>query len=178
MYPRRGEMRCDPGCGSSPLTRSLSRVCGSPSLRTRECQRRARSGAGVLAGCCLKIALGELPPAARLLQVRLFELHHDLTRITHTWPNESSLASQMGNGSDISLVTQHYPIDELVLINASCQSIVRNPLSLVLEDPAPRVYVAAVFDCRAMSPSPRSALAAAIRVQLGRSNLERANGYR
>jgi hypothetical protein len=54
----------------------------------------------------------------------------------------------MGNCSDISLVTQHYPIDGLVLINASCQSIVRNPLSLVLEDPDPRVYAAAVFDCR------------------------------
>jgi hypothetical protein len=74
----------------------------------------------VLADCCLKIALGELPPAACFLKVLLFELHHDLTRITHTRPNESSLASQMGNCSDISFVTQHYPINELVFINASC----------------------------------------------------------
>jgi hypothetical protein len=179
MYPCRGEMRCDPGCGSSPLPRSLSRVCGSPSLGARECQRPARSGAGVLAGCGLKIALGELPPAC-FLQVRLFELHHDLTRITHTRPNESGLASQMGNCSDISFVTQHYPINELVRINASGRRIVQNPLSPVLEDPAPRVYAAAVFDCQAKSPSPRSALAAAIRVQqLGtREWLPLNDGYR
>jgi len=64
-------------------------------------------------GCCLKIALGELPPAARFLQVLLVELHQDLTRVAHTRPNEGSLASQMGNCSDISFATQHYPINEV-----------------------------------------------------------------
>ena len=64
-------------------------------------------------GCCLKIALGELPPAARFLQVPLFETRHDLTRITHPRPNEGSLTVQMGNCSDISLATQHDPINEL-----------------------------------------------------------------
>jgi hypothetical protein len=47
------------------------------------------------------------------LQVLLLELHHDLTRIAHTPPNEGRLTAQMGNWSDISLVTQHYPVDEL-----------------------------------------------------------------
>ena len=67
----------------------------------------------MLVDCCLKIARRELPPAARFLQVLLVELHHDLTRVAHTRPNEGSLASQMGNCSDISFATQHYPINEV-----------------------------------------------------------------
>jgi hypothetical protein len=67
----------------------------------------------VLVGCCLKIALGELPPAARFLQVLRVELHHDLTRVAQTRPNEGSPASQMGNCSNISFATQHYPINEV-----------------------------------------------------------------
>jgi hypothetical protein len=65
------------------------------------------------AGRSLKIGLGELPPAARFLQVLLLELHHDLARAAHTRPNEGSLAAQVGNCSDISLATQHYTINEV-----------------------------------------------------------------
>ena len=61
----------------------------------------------------VEIPLGELPPAARFLQVRLLELHHDLTRVTHTRPNEGALTVQMGNCSDISLATRHYPVNEV-----------------------------------------------------------------
>ncbi len=60
-----------------------------------------------------KIAFGELPTAARFLQVRFFELHHDLTWITRPRPNEGSLTAQIRNWSDISLTTQHDPISEL-----------------------------------------------------------------
>ena len=76
-------------------------------------RRGTRFTVGVRAGCSIKLGLGELPPVARFLQVPLFELHHDLTRITHARANEGSLASQVGNGSDISFATQHYPINEL-----------------------------------------------------------------
>jgi hypothetical protein len=65
------------------------------------------------AGRSLKIGLGELPPVSRFLQVLLLELRHDLTRAAHTRPNEGSLASQVGNCSDISFATQHYSINEL-----------------------------------------------------------------
>jgi hypothetical protein len=68
---------------------------------------------GVRAGRSLKIGLGELPPAARFSQVMVLELHHDLTRVAHTRPNEGSLASQMGYCSDISFATQHYSINKL-----------------------------------------------------------------
>jgi hypothetical protein len=68
---------------------------------------------GVRAGRSLKLGLGELPPASRFLQVLLLELHHDLTRVAHTRPNEGGLASQMGNCSNISFATQHYTINEV-----------------------------------------------------------------
>jgi hypothetical protein len=68
---------------------------------------------GIREGRSLKIGLGELPPASRFLQVPLLELHHDLARVAHARPNEGSLASQMGNCSDISFATQHYAINEV-----------------------------------------------------------------
>jgi hypothetical protein len=64
---------------------------------------------GMRAGRSLKIGLGELPPTACFLQVRLFELDRDLTRAVHARPNDGGLAAQMGNCSDISFTTQHYP---------------------------------------------------------------------
>jgi hypothetical protein len=67
-----------------------------------------------LGGCGLKISLGELPPAARLLQIRRFELHRDLTQNTQARPNKGTLTAQVGNCSDISFATQHYPINEVV----------------------------------------------------------------
>jgi hypothetical protein len=64
-------------------------------------------------GCCLKIALGELPPAARFLRVLALELHHDPTRVANTRPIEGSIASQIANCSNISFATQRYPINEM-----------------------------------------------------------------
>ena len=61
----------------------------------------------------VKIALSELPQAARFVQVLLLELHHDLTRVAHARSNERNFAAQMGNCSDISFATQHYSINEL-----------------------------------------------------------------
>jgi hypothetical protein len=46
------------------------------------------------------------------LQVRLFELHHDLTRSTHARPNDGSPTAQMGNWSDILFATQHFLTNE------------------------------------------------------------------
>ena len=54
-------------------------------------------------GCCLKIALGELPPAARFLQVPLFETRHDLTRIPRDPRAERGWAMEDGKQNRKSL---------------------------------------------------------------------------
>ena len=44
-------------------------------------------------GPSFEVGRGELPPAARFLQVTLLELHHDLTRRAHARSNEGCPAS-------------------------------------------------------------------------------------
>jgi hypothetical protein len=145
MYPRRGDTRCDPVSGSSPQTRSVSKCCAPWSSATQQAPCRLRSGSCELVGSGLKVTLGELPPPARFLQVRLFKLDHDLTWITRARPNEGSLTPQMGNCSDIPLATRHYSTSEMAYKTLFHRRIVRHSTSQVLEHPASVVYATAAL---------------------------------
>jgi Lecithin retinol acyltransferase len=98
------------------------RARSEPRFDGGEVTRRARSRLGedcyrILGNNCehfcewyLKVALGELPPSSRFLQIALFELGHHLTWDSRTRLDEGSLATQVRNRSDVSFATHGFSV--------------------------------------------------------------------